>query len=198
MPKLEKVPLTTFVDFVLRSGTPKLTVVRNYKNRRPYDPATDFYKLLREAIVRYHQNNEPKKALDTFVATCHPKKQTNYVAAVTGYKKFLGTKKIEWFTPPTGTWSAGGITMKVNPELGLSFGGVKYAVKMYMKGQKLAPNRIETINQLMTEALSGGDTMQFGILDMREAKLHTAMMDPALKALLKGEAAAFATMLASV
>lgn len=198
MPKLEKVPLTTFVDFVLRSGTPKVTVVKNHKKRPPYDPATDFYKLLREAIVRFHQKNEPKKALDAFVATCHPKKQANYVAAVTGYKKFLGTKKIEWFTPPTGPWSTGGITVGVNPELGLSFGGTNYVIKLYMKGQKLAPNRVETINQLMAEALGGASAMQFGVLDVREAKLHMTTMNPAVTALLKGEAAAFATMLASL
>src|SRR6266702_5356348 len=193
MPKIEKVPLTTFVDFVLKSGTPKLTVVQNFKNRPAYDPATDFYKPLREAIVRHHQKGEPKKALDAFVATCNPKKQGHYSAVVSGYKKFLGGNTIGWFAPPTATWSAGGIPVSVNPELGLTIGGVNHVIKMYFKGEKLASNRMEVINHLMKLTLADPSTpVEFGVVDMRKSKLHTTKGNAALTALLMGEAASFA------
>ena len=42
------------------------------------------------------------------------------------------------------------------------------------------------------------NAMKFGILDMRNSKLHTASGSAALTALLNGEAASFAAMLASL
>ena len=45
-----QISLTEFVDFVAKSGTPKLTVVRTVKDRHAvgYDPKTDFDKPLRD------------------------------------------------------------------------------------------------------------------------------------------------------
>lgn len=195
----DKVPLTTFVDFVSKSGTPKLTVVRKFKHRPPYDPATDFYKPLRDEVVRIHQKGESKKALDAFVSNSHAKKQANYAAVVAGYKKFLGAKAVSWFAPPTATWDAGPITVSVNPELGLEIGGTKYVIKLYFKGEKLSLNKTEVVNHLMNVTLASSKVpMTFGVLDMRNGKLYTTKADPALAALLHGEAAAFRAMLAAV
>jgi hypothetical protein len=199
MPKNDKVPLTTVVDFVSKAGTPKLTVVKGFKNRPAYDPATDFYKALREEIARMHQKNAPKKSLDQFVGTAYPKKQGHYAAVVAGYKKFLGSKAISWFQPPSKTWAAGGLTVAVNPELGLEIGGVKHAIKLYFKGEKLALNKVEVINHLMNLTLSDPkDPVVCGVLDTRNATLFTNDPGPALTPLLAGEAAAFAAMLASL
>jgi len=199
MPKSDKLSLTTFVDFVLKAGTPKLTVVRNFKNRPEYDPAIDFYKPLRDEILRMHANGEPKKALDAFLGIAYAKKRVQYAAVIAGYQKYLGKKVVTWFDPPSDVWTARGITVSVNPELGLQIGGVPYVIKLYFKGDKLAKNRMEIINHLMASTL--GDPKKprtFGVLDMRNAKLHTAATDPGLAALLQGEAASFAAMLGAV
>ncbi len=199
MPKSDKLSLTTFVDFVLKAGTPKLTVVRNFKNRDKYDPATDFYKPLRDEIVRMHVAGESKKALDVFLGSAHPKKHDQYAEVIAGYQKFLGKKAVTWFAPPSEVWTAAGVTVSVNPELGLEIGGVPYVIKLYFKGEKLAKNRMEIINHLMASTLDDlKKPKTFGVLDMRNAKLHSAAADPGLVPLLKGEAAAFAAMLASV
>jgi hypothetical protein len=39
---IPNVPLAYFVDFVLKAGTPKLTVVRSFKNREEHDPQGGF------------------------------------------------------------------------------------------------------------------------------------------------------------
>ena len=39
---MNAVPLTTFLDFVCRSGAPKLTVIKEWKSRGPYEPAHDY------------------------------------------------------------------------------------------------------------------------------------------------------------
>ncbi len=199
MPKNDTVSLTYFLDFVHKSGTPRLTVVRKFKNRPEYDPAADYYKPLRNEIVRMHGVGDPKTVLDAFAATVHAKKKANYARAVAGYKKFLGKKDLAWFDPPTGKWSGGGIDVRVNPEVGLEINGVQYVLKLYFKRDKLAKNKMEIINHLMAETLNDPKkTQTFGVVDMRSGKLITGITDPDLPALLKGEAAAFAAMLASV
>ncbi len=50
MAKPNRVSLTTFVDFVSKSGTPKITVVRRFKRGDAYRPAFDFYKPVRDAM----------------------------------------------------------------------------------------------------------------------------------------------------
>jgi len=60
------ISLTSFVDFVSKAGTPKLTVVKNAKQQlaEGYDPATDFYKAIRDGIIGMHKSGQPKTALD--------------------------------------------------------------------------------------------------------------------------------------
>lgn len=199
MPKTNVVSLTYFLDFVHKSGTPRLTVVRNFKKRPDYDPATDYYMPLRKEIVRMHGAGDPKTVLDEFTANVHAKKKANYATAVAGYKKFLGKKTASWFDPPKGKWSGGGIDVSVNPEVGLEIDGVRFVLKLYFKRDKLAKNKMEIINHLMAKTLTDPkQPMTFGVVDMRGGKLITAVTDPDLPALLKGEAAAFAAMLASV
>lgn len=196
MPKNDALSLTYFLDFVHKSGTPKLTVVRNFKNRPEYDPATDYYKPLRHEIVRMHEQNHPKSVLDSFVAAAHAKKKGNYATAVTGYKKFLGKKAVSWFDPPKGTWSGGGIEVTVNPEVGLSINGTEFVLKLYFKRDKLATNKMEIINHLMAATLADPKKPRtFGVVDMRSGKLIATPLNPGLVPLLNGEAAAFATML---
>jgi hypothetical protein len=194
-----KVSLTTFVDFVLKAGTPKLTVVKTFKDRDDYDPAADYYKPLRNEIVRMHAAGDPKKVLDAFLATVHARKKVNYATAVAGYKKILGKKSIAWFDPPSSMWSCAGIDVSVNPEVGLKIECVDYVLKLYFKRDRLAKNKMEIINHLMAETLTDPKVPRnFGVVDMRNGKLITTPPDPALMALLKGEAAAFATMLSLV
>ena len=61
-----QISLTSFVDFVSKSGTPKVTVVQNVitQLREGYDPVKDFWKTLRDAIVEMHRHKKPKSDLD--------------------------------------------------------------------------------------------------------------------------------------
>ena len=122
---MPEVSLTTFVDFVAKAGTPKLTVVRNCKNKGAYDPKTDFYKPIREEIVRMHSTGLTVAALSALLRRLtDDKKKTAYPDIVKGYRKFIGTKKVTWFRPPHDQWSHGGLNVVVNPELGSWVGSV--------------------------------------------------------------------------
>jgi hypothetical protein len=197
-----KVSLTYFVDFVLKSGTPKLTVVRNFKDSGEYDPSVDFYKKIREAIVAFHEKSGVVDDLDKILSgLTDEKKKTAYPALVSSYKKFIGKKKLRWFQPPSAAWTAGDLSVSVNPELGLEFDGTRIALKMYFKEEPLQKKRSEIIAHMMNLALSQKSSpgTKFGVLDIRRGKI----IEPPVpinghNALLAGEAASFATIYASL
>jgi hypothetical protein len=199
MPKIDKLSLTTFLDFATKAGTPKMTVVKNFKGRDKYDPATDFYKAIREAIIDMHENGRDKKSLDGLAAGLKdPKKLTAYPELIKGHKKFLGKKTLPWFKPPTGTWTSGDLEVSVNPELGLEIYGAQHVVKLYFKEPKLTKNRVEIISQLMYETMNHPSTARtFSVLDVRNARLHSpGVPSMATSVLLHAEASCFCAMYA--
>lgn len=199
MAKTRKVSLTTFVDFVSKSGLPKITVVKDFKNGDPYHPAFDFYRAVRDAIVDVHRNQKPKKTLDAVLVGLDPKKVQHYMAVVKGHKKFMGRRTMKWFDPPGSVWASGGIEVQVNPELGLEIDGTLYVVKMYFKPQPLPKNSVPLIVRLMEKSLSHRAPVVFSVLNVRKAVLHTASTGvPGLDGLLQGEAQNFASIFATV
>ena len=194
---MDRVSLTYFVDFVMKSGTPKLSIVRDFKERDKYEPFTDFYKNVRGSIIEAHKDPSPKKSLDRFLASVQEEKRRKvYPAIVKGYKSFLGRKSVSWFQPPTTAWKIGSLDLNVNPEIGLIIDDVPHVLKLYFKEGRLASNRVASIVHLMTVALTPivpGSVC--GLLDVRRSKLHVLRAPkPGLNALLEGEAAAFFAM----
>ena len=196
---MPKISLTDFVDFVITSGTPKLTKVRTVKNRPKYKPSMDYWKSLREGIQAWHrEDSQDAGVLDGLVRDCRDvKKVPRYHAAVRGYRKFLGAKRTAWFEPPVEDWTHGDLSVHVNPELGLAFKGTRHIVKLYFKDQPLTKRRIDVVLGLMSIALAGkapkGSKM--AVLDVSSGKVFTRdASDFTSAALLKGEAASFSTM----
>ena len=90
-----KISLTDFVDFVISSGTPKLTKVRQLKRRGEYRPAFDYWKNLRDEIIDFHKRNmNDKSRLDEVLeSVVDEKKIGGYKECLRGYKRFIGKKK---------------------------------------------------------------------------------------------------------
>jgi hypothetical protein len=189
------ISLTDFVDFVSKSGSAKLTKVKQVKERDDYHPATDFYKILREKLIDFHVKNLEKKELDQIVKNlADDKKKGNYSEAIKGYKKFLGKKEAKWFNPPSHTWKTGELNIKVNPELGLEFNSTKYVIKLYLKAEKLSRDKVTQILCLLEKQLRNkvGEDVIFCLLDVKNAKLHVNdTKTSALNPLLEGEAKSF-------
>lgn len=199
-----EVGLTKFIDFILKTGTTKLTVVKEAKrqNESQYDPMVDFYRILREGVVAFHKKGENKQALDAIMVKIRSKVKLNtYPDFLGGYKKFLGRKSFDWFTPPKAEWSHGGLVVRVNPELGLQLGDSKMAVKMYLRSQgELDKRRAALITHVMQAVLGAkyaGVTMC--VLDVKNGKNYPgAAYDAGLAPVLKGEALSFVEMYRSL
>lgn len=167
--------LSDIVDVFSKFGTPKATKVRQVKMRDQYQPATDYYRPLRNALVALHTAGEPRTALDNILPRItDPKKIGNYYELIEGYRKFWGRKNIEWFTPPRGTYSHSGVDVIVNPELGLKIDGRRIVIKLYLKADEITKQRIDLVPVLMEVVLrpmmQPGDLV--ALLDVRKGKLY--------------------------
>jgi len=196
---MDKVSLTYFVDFVLKSGTPKLTGVREYKERKD-ELSTDFYRPIREAIVEMHTKGLPLSTLSEVArAQDDEKRQKHYPLVIAGYRSFLAEGAMNFFEPPRAGLSLGALAIDVNPELGLVLSGKKHLIKLYFRSEPLTPRRTAVILALLSRGLCEGTDYVPAVLDVRNGKLHTyANTSSRIDILLRGEAAAFAAMYGSV
>lgn len=167
------ISLTSFIDVILKSGTPKANEVRKLKKRGQYDPAGDCYKRLREKIIELHSHNLAKDELDEAATLVHRKYKDHYNDNIIGYKRWLGSKEFDWITPPKSRFLSKKVEIGVNPELGLMISGKPHFIKLYFKVDDLKKNRIVHINQMMEEVLRPispkGAVMS--VMDVRRGKL---------------------------
>lgn len=168
-----EIPLTSFTDFVLKSGSPKMTSAKKIKSQldEVYDPVGDYYKRFREALQELHQNSLPKGDLLKIIGELPSNKVINYSTMVDGYKKFLGRKEITYFKPTRKIWTHGNINIPINPELGLEWGEDKYLIKLYLKADKPSKDRIASILSLMKNTINN-DTIKYAVLDVRNSKMY--------------------------
>jgi len=170
---MRRLSLTDFVEIVSKSGTPKATKVRQIKERPEYNPSSDYYKQIREGIVQLHKDNLESNSLDRIAINVSAKKRENYAAIISGYNKWCGKKALTWFDPPTCLYESSGISVSVNPELGLKINGNPSLIKLYFKPDKLTKNRVDIITYLMTACLKTMSPKEttMAILDTRNSKI---------------------------
>ena len=195
-----EITLTTFIDFVNKSGNAKFSVVKDQKkNQDEYSPAMDFYKALREGIIEIHEENLDKSALDNIVTdVTDKKKKPHYKIAVDSYKKFWEKNKLSWFKPVSYNWKVGDLTIKINPELGLEFNSSFLIIKLYFKDDALTKPRATQILSLLESKLRNKvkeEEVLFAVLDVKKGKIFiNNKKDTSLMPLIEGEAASFATI----
>ncbi|MFI3306534.1 MAG: hypothetical protein R3Y68_08515 [Rikenellaceae bacterium] len=202
--EIKEISLTDFIDFVNKSGNAKLTKVRSVKYRPQYESFSDYYKPIREGIVKAHKADCDKGSLDEIITkTKDPKKLSNYRAIITGYKKFWGTKNLSWIAPPFEKWTEGDLTIRINPEVALeqkSKDGKStfYVIKFYFKEDTITKYQVDQILTLMEYKLRKKvkePEVIFALLDTRKGKLHIKRNNELKELpLLKGEFVSFATM----
>lgn len=193
------ISMTNFVDFVITSGNPRITQVKNIRNLygEKYKPHKDYWRILREEIINYHKKGEAKVDLDGILSNIEnsPKEQ-NYGVCIASYKRWLGRKKINWIGSSKTTWCSDRLCVKVNPELGLSIDGKDYAIKLYFRAKKLSKTRIDTILYLIRKSLPKSKRFSTpGILDVQRGKLFIPTRKiNGIDILLEGEVSGFLSM----
>ncbi|MEZ4298564.1 MAG: hypothetical protein R3B70_47910 [Polyangiaceae bacterium] len=196
---MESISLSYFVDFVLTSGTSKLTSVKQLKQGRD-ERFSDFYRPVREAIVDMHEKGLDSQVLDDLLTSLvDPREKRIFPKVVSGYKKFLRQSKTTWFEPPMRDYPLGPISVRVNPEVGLLIDGRPHAIKLYFRGDPLSPQRVMVINQLLSNALaSTWPGTVFSVLDVRRAKLYPHRPKSEVGHLLRAEAASLSSLYSAI
>lgn len=189
------ISLTDFVDFTLRTGMPKLTKVREVMNREVYNPATDFWKPLRDGIVKFHREEKTIDFLDALATKqTDSKKLGRYPEVISAYKKFLGRKQIQWFDPPKSQWVMDDLAISINPELGLTIKDQPYIIKLFFKEDSINKRRSEIIFHLMEEELrsTAPEKAIMAVFDMKQGKLIPSKGSPEnISIVLEAEAKTF-------
>lgn len=193
------VSLTTFIDFVSATGTARLTRVRTAKAQysQDWDPARDFYKLLRDRIHKCAAGGWSADRLKKLLAdVTDPKKQENYETCRAGIVKWAGkgSKTVRPY-PNSGKvlWQSGTLQIRVNPELLVRDSSGRRIVKLYFKSDPLSQQKAHLILHLLDQTV--GSKAEVGVLDVRRGKLFVPTKPfEGLDALLSAEAAAFTTL----
>ena len=192
-----RVSLTTFIDFTAANGTSRTGVVSRAKDQSDdYDPAADFYRGIRNAIIDTLHDDEDKDMILKSADTAYVRRVKHYRECAEGFVKWWGRKSISWIeNPKPQTWSSGELEVQVNPELLIDIDGEVNVIKMYFKAQAISKRRIDATLYLLESMWISGEADKVGVLDVRRSKLFTPPIHTSnIDAYLVGEAAAFAAM----
>lgn len=192
---MTKITLTDYIDFISRSSFSKASKVKSIFQRPSYNPAFDFYKDLREEIIEVNFKNLGKEKLLEFLSGYSgSKKFKRYKSLLDGYLKFVGRKRTTWFTPQIAYWSYQNLSVKVNPEIGITVNGDSYLIKLYFKETPIKRDSIKLLLSMMENTLGSGIHTGYkcAILDVERGKLHyLKTKSPEITDLMNAEAEYF-------
>lgn len=199
-----EISLTSFADFVLKTGMTKLSVVERIAQQyqEGYKRYKDYYGPFREAVCAIHKQGRPVFELNQLPPLLQgpDSKRANYESMVRGHMKFWASNYQEsactWTKPAKGTWTKGGLRIRINPELGFINGDETHLIKMYLKKEPPGRKQVRLILHLMQMALRPKvERPVIGFLDVRRGRLfQETAFDPRLSILIEGEAAGFVQM----
>jgi hypothetical protein len=174
-----RVPYGIFIDFVLREGKAKETIVKNAQPGK-YDPRTDFYKRLRTQFERVHQAGSPITDIDVAAITeglnegSRAKKVKAFSAIIDGYAQWAKGKTLIWFKTQRQIVPIGDLELVVNPHFGLEIDGIPSLIRLHLsKSTKMDSQRAGLMTYLMRLAYPElPKTHKMTILDIRKGFLY--------------------------
>jgi hypothetical protein len=193
-----EVSLTQFIDFTLiGSGTARTNYVRRVKYGN-YSVPTDYWKQLRDAIKKIHQNKQPVSKLYDLLNHVNEKKRENYRRAINQYVSFCKDKHLEWFDTGSSSWIFNEqLLVRSSPELGLYIDGSPVLLKIYYKGKKHRMDKYKVQSTLTLMEISNRDFLPpenavSALLNLQNKKLYTpSPINNDLLVSLEGDAAQF-------
>lgn len=152
----------------------KARLIRRERDKDDYHPAKDFYKYVREAIVKSLKQDLGVSYLHNQVRdfSGDKAKKPHFVQIE---KSFIEAAEHlyghPWFSPPRAPYINGGVTVIVNPEIGVNIDGRKYVIKLYFSEAELGKGRANYMTCLMDHCF-GGDYLN-AVLDVRRREFYT-------------------------
>lgn len=181
---MEIVSFTKFLDFC---GTVGLARVREVETHQ--HPPYDLYEDFRTAIVEIVSGAAPIDRFDAFVATIKDTtRRDNYRRCGAGLRRFLRfAKGATWVQPPVVRWPIGeGVSLQVNPEIGLARLGKTAAFKVHPRVEPPSQDRVALACASMRVALIEEGWCQpaqlvVGVLDVQRGKVCLEQREDVLR-----------------
>ena len=177
------ISLTQFLSFSTKVSTSaKINEIRRIKNAPDYEPATDYWKQLRDEIKRIFEKNLPIETLLSLSDRVSEKKRKNYSRAISKFLLFAKNNELEYFKTGKSFWKlSDDLFVGTSPELGLIVNGKKYYVKNWYKkpanDTKVSQRNIQsalTMMQISDCDFSKKENDQFAVLNLQNGKLIEA------------------------
>lgn len=172
--------LTQFINFSTKGSSAKINEVKKIKyDDNNYHPAKDYWKQLRDGIIKFHEQGLSLEYFDFLLENVDEKKKLNYQNAIKQYVSFIKKKDIEWFSPGKSIWSTDQLTVRSSPELGLVINGTPHLVKLYFKGKrekidKRNINSTLTLLNTSTYDIAHGPLVNKSVLNLHNRNLYTS------------------------
>ncbi len=190
-----KSPLTHLLRFLSSTGLARVQIVED--SQRDYDPAHDFYKKLRAAIVAALQAGNPEP-MEAVLRTAHKKKVGHYTDCAEQVAAWMSKTNFKVLgVLASMPYTLGELKVNVSPELLLEVDGHRYIVKLYLAQEPLSPHALRALGFLIRSTF--GDRIrgtQPAVLDVRKGKLRpiAESSKKRTRQWLLGEAAGFIAM----
>lgn len=172
-----EISLSEFVDFAtMKTVTAQIRKVRDIFTSRPYDPRTDFWKIMRDRLQEVERG---KRSLESICSGLSDSKKVNrYPGAVNGYKRFRKRTDTKFFRTPSWNWPCEGLIVKVKADTGYEIEGKKYVVKWYFREEPLTILRRKFTFALFAASMPPDITAMPAILDVPAGKFYLAPIPP--------------------
>jgi hypothetical protein len=172
-----EISLTEFVDFATTKTIPaQVTKVKEIFTSRPYDPRTDFWKIMRDRLQEVERHKRPLESVCTGLSDS--KKVNRYPLAISGYERFQKRTAAKLFRTPSWIWRFEDLIVKVKPDAGYDIDGKQYVVKWYFREATLTALRRKFTFALFAAVMPPDATSIPAILDVPAGKLHQAPIPP--------------------
>ena len=184
-----RISISTFSDFVNKTGRSKTGVVRNAKESGVYD----YWMPVRNGIVSVQRRGGDPKELNTLLESAPPDRVNNYGICVKAFQKWhkgkeFGPRRIR----QAGRWEVGELEVTIPADLIQSIDGDDRVTRLYFSEPTIKP--AQRLAMLYLLAYAYPDNGVPTVFEVRKGKLHDEKPEiiAAQAALLEGEAETFA------
>jgi len=162
-----------FADYILKKEKSKKNFVHKIINQGDYEAKKDYYLQLRIKLINLLKKNKSLEELDELISVVSSKKTNNYRVLIENIQSFLKGRNYKWIDPQKGEINYSGLTVNVNPEIGLLIDGTTYYIKIYFKQQEISIKKVCILEKIMQDfCKEENNNVKLAVWDIKRCKMH--------------------------
>jgi hypothetical protein len=171
--------LGAIIKFANATDRARSTVFANLRDQSEseYDPATDFWKRMRDAVKRDRKSSRDGSSVYEAARDATPRKRASFERAASGWNRVIPRwAESEYLAPIAADVDVFGLTVHVTPAfLERHASGVSDVVAMYYNAEPLTQSTIDEVLRVVSLAYAG-DSFRPTLVDLRRAAVHQRIL----------------------